>query len=216
MDQSQDPKHIVANGYDVVASRYTELAVHEPHQVRQHYVRMLIEALPKGASLLELGCGSGVPATKALAEHFQVTGVDISAHQIERARANVPGAVFLCEDMAALDFPPGIFDAVTAFYSIIHLPRAEHSIVFRNIAAWLKPGGLFIASMGVTSLNEYVDSDWLGAPMYWSHFDSATSQALVSGAGLEVAEANEITTDSPDGGTETSLWIVARKPPASA
>jgi cyclopropane fatty-acyl-phospholipid synthase-like methyltransferase len=40
--------------------------------------------------VLELGCGAGVPDTQRLASHFRVTGIDISAEQVRRARTAVP------------------------------------------------------------------------------------------------------------------------------
>ena len=38
----------------------------------------LVARLPKGARVLELGCGAGVPDTQRLAARFQLTGVDVS------------------------------------------------------------------------------------------------------------------------------------------
>jgi 2-polyprenyl-3-methyl-5-hydroxy-6-metoxy-1,4-benzoquinol methylase len=46
--------------------------------------------------VLDLGCGAGVPvAREMIARGFKVTGVDISAQQIEQARRNVPEAQFI-------------------------------------------------------------------------------------------------------------------------
>jgi 2-polyprenyl-3-methyl-5-hydroxy-6-metoxy-1,4-benzoquinol methylase len=38
---------------------------------------VLIE-VPQRADVLDLGCGAGLPTTAKLAEHFNVTGIDIS------------------------------------------------------------------------------------------------------------------------------------------
>ena len=89
-----------------------------------------------------------MPATKRLAGRFAVTGVDISERSVELARRNVPEAALVRADMAALDLPPGSIDAVTAFYSITHVPREEHAGLLRRVAAWLRPGGLLVATMG--------------------------------------------------------------------
>ena len=48
-----------------------------------------------GAPVLELGCGGGGPVTQRLAARFKLTGVDVSAHQIELARERVPTAEFV-------------------------------------------------------------------------------------------------------------------------
>jgi len=48
--------------------------------------------LPSGDMVLDLGCGCGIPVAQELAQHFQVTGVDLSEVQIARARQLVPQA----------------------------------------------------------------------------------------------------------------------------
>lgn len=206
-----DPKRIVREGYDRIAERYAAWAGHARTDERERYTRVLLDALPLGASVLELGCGGGVPTTRALAQRFVVIGMDISARHVELARHAVPAATFLVGDMAALDFPSERFDAVLAFYSLIHVPRDEHTVLLRNVVRWLRPGGLFVATMGASGTeNGYVE-DWLGVPMYWSHFDSATNRQLVEGVGLCIESAREETTDE-DGVPVTFLWVVARKP----
>jgi SAM-dependent methyltransferase len=144
-----------------------------------------------------------------LAQHFAVTGVDLSARQTELARQNVPNATFLQADMTALTLPPASFDAVVAIYSIIHVPRDEQPKLFSDICGWLKPGGLFVAVLGTADVAEDVIPDWMGAPMYWSHFDSATNQHLVEGAGLRIVQAREETSPVDNA---PFLWMVAQKP----
>jgi SAM-dependent methyltransferase len=205
------PKDIVAQGYDRIAERYYEEASRAYSEERQQCIAFLVEQLPAGASVLELGCGVGLPIARILAQRFRVTGVDISARHIALARQNVPEAIFLHADMTALSFLPASFDAVVAFYSIIHVPRDEQPGLLRDIAGWLKPGGLFVAVMGAADVAEEVQPDWLGAPMYWSHFDSATNQRLVQEASLYIVRVREETA-LEDGVPVTFLWMIAQKP----
>ena len=58
--------------------------------------------------MLDLGCGNGVPVARELSARFAVTGVDLSPVQVERARALVPGARFVCADMTAVEFEPSL------------------------------------------------------------------------------------------------------------
>lgn len=206
-----DPKEIVSKGYDRIAETYLSWAVKTRLEERSHHASLLMERLPGGSKLLELGCGAGLPTTKMLAGHFHVTGIDLSTRQIEMARRNVPEATFLQGDMTRLELPAESFDAVAAFYSIIHVPRGEQPGLLRNIAAWLRPGGLFAAAMGIKSAETDVDPDWLGAPMFWSHFDSATNKKLVEEAGLTILSARHETAEEFDAPV-TFLWIVAEKP----
>jgi ubiquinone/menaquinone biosynthesis C-methylase UbiE len=126
----ENPKKIVALGYDRIAERYEAWASALRVEERRRYINLLLTALPAGSRVLDLGCGSGALVTKLLAQRFQATGIDISRHQIELARRAVPSAQFTCADMSSVEFASGSFDGVAAFYSIVHVPRAEHHELF--------------------------------------------------------------------------------------
>ena len=165
-----NPKQIVESSYNRIAQRYLEFSRrnHPPEQptARMIYLRKLLERLPTQAQVLELGCGAGVPCTQLLVQQAQVTGVDISATQIALARQYVPDATLLHRDMMTLTFPPASFDAVVAFYSIIHLPRTEQTLLMKRIAEWLRPDGWFLANLGVSNDPGSIEPAWLGTPMY--------------------------------------------------
>ncbi|HUY99353.1 MAG TPA: class I SAM-dependent methyltransferase [Thermomicrobiaceae bacterium] len=201
----EDPKRTVAHGYDRIGEAYAAGALAASGGDRARYLGLVGERLADGATVLDLGCGVGIPVARDLAARFDVTGVDISARNVALARRNVPAARFVHADMAALDLAPAAFDAVVAFYSIIHLPRAEHPIVLSKVARWLRPGGLFVASLGARDLAAGTEDDWLGVPMYWSHFDAERNRRLIEEAGLAIERAEE-TSD----GDERFLWVVAR------
>jgi SAM-dependent methyltransferase len=211
LDRMDDPKQIVARGYDRIAERYAAWAGASWEGGRARCGELLLQRLPPGAAVLDLGCGTGVPVARELATRFAVTGVDCSPRSIALAKRNVPGGTFFQADMSSLDFPAASFDAVIAFYSIIHVPRAEHPALLRAIAGWLRPGGVFVASLGAGEADDGYEEDWLGAPMYWSHFNGATNRRLIEAAGLRLLLAEEITEDE-DGAPATFLWVAAEKP----
>jgi SAM-dependent methyltransferase len=208
---ARDPKRVVEQGYDRIAERYLAWGAGVRSDERLRYTQALLNRLPLGAAVLELGCGAGLPTTKLLAERFAVTGVDISARQLELARREVSGATYLHADMASLAFPPESFGGVAAFFSLIHVPREEHAVLLRRIAAWLRPDGLLVATMGVRDSPSDIEEDWLGAPMYFSHWDAATNRRLVTAAGLRIVSAREEIADE-DGAPVAFLWVVAEKP----
>ncbi len=207
-----NPKQIVADSYNRISERYTEWAAITRQEERARYTAVLLEKLPAGAQVLELGCGAGIPTTQELAQRFIVTGVDISSEQIKRARQNVPNATFICADMCQVDLAPASFDAVAAFYSIFHVPRDEHGALFQKVEGWLRPGGLLVVTMGLGSVEGDLVEDWLGfgAPMYWSNYESGTNCVLVEQAGFDVLRAKKETAEE-DGVPITFLWIVAQK-----
>ena len=209
-----DPKQIVADGYDNIAEQHEAWARSVRVEERAKYTAVLLEKLARGAEVLELGCGSGIPTTQRLAEKFAVTGVDISAKQVALAQQKVPAAKFIHADMTKLDFPESSFDAAAAFYSMIHVPRDEQAELLCKIADWLRPGGYLVATMGADSTEAYFNEDFLGKPMYWSNFDSETNHRLVKEAGLSILSAEEETA-AEFGKPITFLWVVAQKPAAS-
>jgi SAM-dependent methyltransferase len=149
--------------------------------------------------------------TAALAEGRAVTGVDISSTQLEMARRNVPGATFLQADMTTLAFEAGSFDAVVAFYSLTHVPRDEQTALIGRIRGWLRPGGVFLASLGADDEPGDVEPDWLGVDMYFSHFGAKANRRLVERAGL-VVERSEIAVEPEDRHDARFFWVVARAP----
>ena len=206
-----DPKQVVAAGYDSMAERYLAWSDLRPSAARLRYLALADALIPVGADVLDLGCGAGIPMTATLAAGRTVTGVDISAAQIALARANVPSASFIQADLSNLQLSSGSFDAVVAFYSLTHVPRAEHAALFGRIRSWLRPGGLFMASLGVEDSPDEIEADWLGVDMFFSHFSARVNRRLVAEAGL-VIERADVATEPEDRHDARFLWVVARAP----
>src|SRR5882672_1583461 len=177
-----DVKTFVAEGYDACGEAYT--AARAPASVA--WLALLTELLADGAAVLDIGCGSGVPVARALAQRFAVTAVDISAGQIERARRNVPSATFIHGDIMSLAFTQASFDAVVMLYTLFHLPRDEQPELLARIRGWLKPDGVLLATLARTSHHGYVEDDFFGTSMYWSHFAEADYDPILRRAGLAV------------------------------
>jgi hypothetical protein len=53
-----NPKDIVAQSYNQIADRFAEWAAGGRKEERAHYTAVLLERLPAGARVLELGCGA--------------------------------------------------------------------------------------------------------------------------------------------------------------
>jgi ubiquinone/menaquinone biosynthesis C-methylase UbiE len=208
---SEAHKRTVESGYDQMAEMY--LATKDPEDpLIVAALEDLASFLPPEATVLDLGCGAGVPATRWLAERgFAVTGVDFSARQLELARQHVSTAAFIEADMTELAFTPETFDAVVAFSSIIHIPREDQPMLLESLHSWLKSGGFFVANWA-TSEWEGEEDDWegWGAPMRWSHYGWETNLKMLRDTGFEIV-STEARTGKGTGDDETWLWVLARK-----
>jgi cyclopropane fatty-acyl-phospholipid synthase-like methyltransferase len=130
-------------------------------------VEALLAVLPDRSDVLELGCGGGSAATRALALRRRLTGIDLSRVQVGRARRAVPDARFMQGDASTVDFRPASFDAVVSLFMMGHIPRAEQARLLTRIAGWLRPGGYALLTLGVGDTADEVEDDWLGAPMFF-------------------------------------------------
>ena len=206
-------KAIVAAGYDALGEGYLRWAA-GISDVRERMLEAFSSRLAPGGRVLDLGCGCGLPSTRALASRFAVTGIDISGVQIEAARLSVPEAIFVQADLTAVDFPAGSFDGVTALYAISHVPRDEHAALFVRVARWLVPGGLFLATLGVDDDPDWT-GEWLGQSMFFSSHDAPTSRRFLAAAGFELLIDEVVETVEPEGAVPF-LWILARLGGAAA
>jgi ubiquinone/menaquinone biosynthesis C-methylase UbiE len=202
---NRDFIRLVENGYDEIANAYTAWREEEPLLFRDE-LQDLCNRLPQNANVLDVGCGAGVPVTLFLSERFNVTGIDISEKQIELARQRVPGAKFFKQDMLRLDVAPPLFDAVTCFYSLIHVPREKHALALANMNRALKIGGYLLLITGNSNLLDDVDT-FFGKEMYWSHFDRETSLQMIRDAGLQIIW-DKVVSDRPSG---SHVLVLAQK-----
>jgi cyclopropane fatty-acyl-phospholipid synthase-like methyltransferase len=181
-DPTIDYKRLVECGYNRCAAAYEEARSGETEPP----LALLMARLADGAMVLDVGCGAGVPVARELASRFMVTGVDISAHMVDRARVNVPEARFIHGDIMSVRFPPSHFDAVVAFYSVFHLPREEHGELFRRIHRWLKPEGYLMATVSVCSESAYTEDGFFGVTMYWSNYSQEEYKGILERLGFHL------------------------------
>lgn len=206
-----DPKRIIEEGYDRIGARYLDWTTSAGSGVRERFLDEVLQRLPAGAELLELGCG---PATVSpmLADGRRYTGVDLSAGQLALARERLPDATFIQGDFTTMELPAAAFDAVVAFFVFNHVPRAEHAPMFARVFSWLRPGGRFMLSLGSSDSQDEVQEDWLGVPMFFAGFEPDKNERALRGAGFEL-ELSETRSEFEDGEGEVTLhWVIALKP----
>jgi len=146
------------SSYDRIAEEYAaRIAGELEHKPLD---RMLLDEFAqrvKGAGrVCELGCGPGHVARYLHDRGVDICGIDLSPGMLEQARKLNPAIEFRQGNMLALDVEDGTWAAIVAFYSIVHIPRADILPAFREMFRALKPGGLLFVAfhIGIEVLRE--------------------------------------------------------------
>lgn len=201
----KDPKDIVREGYDNIASQYD--AYREPFN-NEAELNELMSLVEPGGHVLDAGCGSGVVTQALVDKGFQVTGIDISQKMIGIARKRIPDAEFIVGDMAALDFDDETFDGIVSTYAVFHIPRTKHFSLFQDFHRILRKGGAILFSIGSKEMDG-TDGVWewdefQSVPMFWSYYPPTKTVELLESADFQIVFSRNV-----EQAGETHHWILA-------
>ena len=205
-----DPRTaLVAAGYDAMIDTWEAWKAAIEDDPRAEWCGELLDRLPEGARVVELGCGGGTAETRALASRFRLTGVDLSDAQLARARERVPAAEYIHADLTTVEFAAQTVDAVASFYVFNHVPRELLAPLFERIHTWLRPGGLLLATLGASDVPGWT-GDFLGAPSYFSGYPAETNRRLLEAAGLTLLRDELVRIREPEADA-TFHWILGQR-----
>ncbi|MGC9666016.1 class I SAM-dependent methyltransferase [Planosporangium sp. 12N6] len=205
-----------AAAFDRIGSRYDEVFPHKDGQ--RHIVDLLLARLPDAARVLDVGCGTGVPTARQLATAgCDVTGIDISPVMIDLARRNVPQATFVRRDATAVDADLGHFDAVTAFFSLLMLPRSQVTRTLTRLREILVPGGWLAVGMVEADLDD-VELTFLNQPVRVSGWPREQLRRVLTSTGFTVdtEEVRSFAPAAPQAPPEVQLFLLARRDTAAS
>ncbi len=184
-----------AEAFDAIGDRYDEAFPHKGGQVAAG--AWLAAALPAGSHVLDLGCGTGLPTARQMADAgHKVVGVDQSYRMVELASANVPAATFHLMDFAdlrpggpceAVAGGAGRYGGVVAFFSLLMLPRQEIPHALGMVHQLLAPGGLLALAMVEADVDDF-PIPFLGRSIRVSGYLRDELRLVVKDAGFEVME----------------------------
>jgi SAM-dependent methyltransferase len=134
---------IYAEGY---AADYPKLYIdpwRRKHWLNAENLAAILDALPDAMPRwLDLACGQAWHFAQ-FPDRARMNGLDLSAAQLARARANAPAATYLQGNMAHANFAPASFDLVTNFWGgyCYLADRALIGDLWRRAVDWIAPGG---------------------------------------------------------------------------
>ena len=143
------------DGEDVYSQSFWDERYRSSHRLwsgnpNRHLVAQAAD-LPPGVAL-DFGCGEGADAIWLAERGWRVTGVDVSTVALERAAEHAAAAgaeiaeriTWQQADLRAWQPGPELFDLVTVQY--LHLPPPLRVNAYRQLAALVRPGGVFLVA----------------------------------------------------------------------
>jgi len=142
------------------------------------------DALPPGVTVLDIGCGTGVPVGSGLiGRGFEVTGVDSSPAMIALCRDRFPNAEWRIADMRRLDLGRR-FDGLIAWHSFFHLAPDDQRAMFPVFARHAAPGAVLTFTSGPEEGVRI--GEWQSEPLYHASLSQEEDRALLAASGFEV------------------------------
>ena len=166
MERPTDPAKLKAQtAYDAASDHFDDEPLAFWARIGARTVERL--ALPAGATVLDVGCGTGasaIPAATAVGPTGRVFGVDLADRLLDRARDKsrqhgLSNIEFRQADMEDLGYPDGNFDAVVSVFSIFFVPDMSKQVA--ELWRMVKPGGqLAITTWGPQAFEPGATAFW--------------------------------------------------------
>ena len=157
--------------------------------------------LPKGASVLDLGCGSGSPVARYMAaQGLKITGVNSSPTFISLCRSRLPDHEWIVGDMRRLSLGRS-FHGILAWDSFFHLNHDDQRNMFDIFARHAGPSAVLMFNAG-PGHGEGIGS-YRGDPLYHASLAPAEYAELLAGIGFEIVA--HVVEDAQAGGR--TVWL---------
>lgn len=160
-----------------------------------------VAALPAGASVLDVGCGSGWPLGAALLERgVRLTGLDASPRLVAHARQTLPAGEWIVADMRTFDLGR-VFDGIVVWHSLFHLTPEDQCLALERIVAHAAGTSALLLTEGDeagVSLGR-----WRGEPLYHASLGADAYRTILKASDFA---APDIVAPAP--------WLYRRGPSA--
>ena len=159
-----------------------------------------LKELPKNASVVDAGCGSGRDSKFFLSKGFEVIAFDQSKVLSQKA-CELTGLNVLTESFLSMKISEQSQDAIWACASLLHVSFDDLPKTFDHMANWLKPGGVFYCSF------KYGDSEKQRVERLFTDMNEARLHKVIKETGLNIKST--WITDDRRKGREDAHWLNA-------
>ncbi len=132
--------------YDRIADWYSS---HRNVHIGVPEVTALAAQVPRGARVLDVGCGTGAPLTGTLLNAgCKVFGIDSSGEMLARFRVNFPETPVIRALAQSSCLAGNAFDAAVAWGVLFHLAHSDQAKVLASLSQVLRAGAPFLFTSG--------------------------------------------------------------------
>jgi ubiquinone/menaquinone biosynthesis C-methylase UbiE len=198
-------------------STYDKIADDYPRRTRDlipiNELEKFVSLVPKGAKILDAGCGYGRCSEMLLKKGYDVTGIDLSEKLLEKAKT-IKRARFYFMDVRNLDFPEKSFDAVWCNSVLLNLKKQDALKALKEFNHVLKGGGILFINVRKGAKKGMVKEGSSGESRFFRYFLEGEIKDLAGKAGfriLEIYTFNERERLGPDKRDLDLICCFARK-----
>lgn len=186
--------------YNLNAESFVKGSIHA--NMAEHYARFM-PYLPKQASILDLGCGSGRDSAFFMKQGYSVTSVDGSL-EVSKLASTLLGIKVRCVLFEDLDYH-NEFDGVWACASLLHVPRSEMTLILQKTSEAMKANGVLYVSF------KYGNTEEIKGSRFYNNYTEKSITQLFRSSNLICEEywiSNDVRQEHQD---EKWLNIIAVK-----
>lgn len=181
--------------YDLIAEWYRS---ERDHRTGVPEATALASSIPRGSVVLDVGCGNGIPITRALlSEGHRVVGLDSSSAMLAHFKRNCPEAFAVRGIVESCPFGDGVFDAAVAWGVMFHLNPEDAIRAIANVSRTLKRGAPFLFTSGDVDAFDAKDGTMNGVTFRYFSYSAPSYRRILGDCGCTLVDVHA------DGGKNT-------------
>ncbi|TKB07577.1 bifunctional 2-polyprenyl-6-hydroxyphenol methylase/3-demethylubiquinol 3-O-methyltransferase UbiG [Desulforhopalus sp. IMCC35007] len=158
--------------YNKNATKYKE-KFNDFSPYKKKIIEFQDQFIPKGARILDLGCGPGnnITTIKSLDDSCQFTGIDLSEGLLAIAKKIHPSCEFINQNICDLSAKGlELYEAVIASFCIVHLDNEETVNVLKFISESLVQGGSLYLSFMEGTVSGFETTSFSTEEIYFNYY----------------------------------------------